>query len=71
MYGNVQKWKYQRLKTLSQDENIDFDIEIIECEFKDSCQKYSEFCFNEYVDVCSTRFVLSLSKAFKDRGTEV
>jgi len=46
-------------------------IEIIECEFKDSCQKYSEFCFNEYVDVCSTRFVLSLSKALKDTETEV
>ena len=40
-------------------------IEIVECEFKDSCQKYSEFCFNEYKDVCSTRFVLTLSKVLR------
>jgi hypothetical protein len=56
---------------LSYDENIDFDIEIIECEFKDSCQKHSELCFNEYKDVCSTRFVLLLNKLLKDPETEV
>ena len=55
---------------MSDDETIDFGIEIIECEFKDSCQKYSEFCFNEYVDVCSIRFVLLLSKLLKDPETE-
>ena len=54
---------------MSYDEIIDFGIEIIECEFKDSCQKYSEFCFNEYKDVCSTRFVLTLSRIL--RKTEV
>lgn len=56
---------------MSEDETIDFEIEIIECEFKDSCQKHSEFCFNEYVDVCSTRFVLLLNKLLKDPETEV
>ena len=54
---------------MSYNEIIDFGIEIIECEFKDSCQKHSEFCFNEYKDVCSTRFVLTLSKVL--RKTEV
>ena len=54
---------------LNKDEIEDFDIEIIECEFKDSCPKSSEFCFNEYKDVCSTRFVLKLSKNL--RGSEV
>ena len=54
---------------MNRDEIIDFGIEIVECEFKDSCQKYSEFCFNEYRDVCSTRFVLTLSRIL--RKTEV
>ena len=56
---------------MSYDEIIDFGIEIVECEFKDSCQKYSEFCFNEYRDVCSTRFVLLLNILIKDPETEV
>ena len=56
---------------MSEDETIDFGIEIIECEFKDSCQKASEFCFNEYKDVCSTRFVLLLNKLIKDPETEI
>ncbi len=55
---------------MSEDETIDFGIEIIECEFKDSCQKASEFCFNEYKDVCSTRFVLLLNILIKDPETE-
>ena len=47
-------------------EIVDFGIEIIECEYKDSCLKYSEFCFNEYKDVCSTRSVLTLSKNLRE-----
>ena len=50
-------------------EIVDFGIEIIECEYKDSCLKSSEFCFNEYKDVCSTRSVLLLSKNLRE--TEV
>ena len=45
---------------------MNLSIEIIECEFKDSCQKASELCFNEYKDVCSTRFILLLNKLIKD-----
>lgn len=33
----------------------------LQCEFKDSCEKHSEFCFNEYVDACATRTVLKLN----------
>ena len=55
---------------MNEDEIIDFGIEIIKCEFKDSCQKSSEFCFNEYKDVCSTRFVLLLNILIKDPETE-
>jgi len=40
----------------------DFGIDIIECEYKESCSKYSVFCFNEYKDICSTRSALALSK---------
>jgi len=50
------------------DEIVDFGIEIIECEYKDSCPKYSEFCFNEYKDICSTRSVLTLSKKEREKN---
>lgn len=50
-------------------EIVDFGIEIIECELKEECPDHSEFCFNEYADVCSRRFVLRLSKALsKERA---
>lgn len=55
------------MNELSPDEIVDFGIEIIECEYKDSCPKYSEFCFNEYKDVCSTRSVLALSKNEREK----
>lgn len=61
-YDRMEEMTYE----LGQDEIIDFGIEIIECEYKDSCLKYSEFCFNEYKDVCSTRSVLTLSKNLRE-----
>lgn len=42
-------------------------MKIIKCEFKESCPKYTESCFNEWVDVCSTRFVLQLSRKLNSK----
>ena len=39
------------------------DIKIIECDLRDSCEKYNpDFCFNEYVDVCGTHFAITVSR---------
>ncbi len=38
------------------------EILIVKCDFIKTCPKSSDFCFNQYKDVCSTRRVLLLSK---------
>ena len=50
--------------------NMGNQIEERSCEFKEECKKHSWMCFNEYVDVCSTRFVLKLSKALKSEKND-
>ena len=42
------------------------------CEFEESCEKHTWLCFNEYVEVCSTRFALKLLKrGEKGRKTDI
>ncbi|MFW9971722.1 MAG: hypothetical protein ACFFDF_16135 [Candidatus Odinarchaeota archaeon] len=70
---NISAWwkQFQYLRNkidkFDQEEIVDFEIEIIECEYKDSCSKSSEFCFNEYKDVCSTRTIIKLSETLKNQ----
>ena len=47
---------------------VDFDIDIIKCPHATTCPNYEDWkCFNEFVEICSTKFVLDLSAALKKR----
>ena len=51
-----------------EDEIVDFDIDIVKCPHATTCPKHEDWkCFNEFVEVCSTKFVLDLSAALKKR----